>query len=402
MLRLRSTRIVTPAGVVSGEVCVRDGLIETIGPPTDADAIELGSHWIVPGFIDLHVHGGGGAQCNTSDPDEVRAVARFHVEHGTTSLLATTVAAPVDDLVEALGAIRGAAGALGTVGTVATVATAATVGTAAGAAILGAHLEGPFLNPRRAGAMNSKAFLAPAPDVIRRLLLAGEGCLSLMTLAPELSDADLAIAELVEAGVVVSLGHSEATYDQARAAVRLGARSATHLFNAMPPFHHRGPGLLGAALDLPELACELICDGVHVDPVALRLAHRLKGSAGIHLVTDAVSAAGMPDGGGYRLGAAAVDRVGGRAVLSGTDSPAGSTVTMDTSVANAVRWLDIPVAEAVAMASGNPARLLGLEDRKGAIGPGMDADLAVLDDDLRACATLVAGTVVFDGATRPA
>ena len=122
MLRLRSTRIVTPAGVVSGEVCVRDGLIETIGPPTDADAIELGSHWIVPGFIDLHVHGGGGAQCNTSDPDEVRAVARFHVEHGTTSLLATTVAAPVDDLVEALGAIRGAAGALGTVGTVATVA----------------------------------------------------------------------------------------------------------------------------------------------------------------------------------------------------------------------------------------------------------------------------------------
>jgi N-acetylglucosamine-6-phosphate deacetylase len=248
--------------------------------------------------------------------------------------------------------------------------------------------------------MNSKAFLAPAPDVVRRLLLAGEGCLSLMTLAPELPDADLAITELVEAGVVVSLGHSEATYDQARAAVRCGARSVTHVFNAMAPLHHRAPGLLGAALDLPELACELICDGAHVAPVAMRLAHRLKGSAAIHLVTDAVSAAGMPDGGGYRLGEAPVERVGGRAVLSGTVSLAGSTVTMDTSVANAVRWLDIPVAEAVAMASTNPARLLGLEDRKGAIGPGMDADLTVLDDQLRACATLVAGTVVFDAATR--
>jgi N-acetylglucosamine-6-phosphate deacetylase len=212
-----------------------------------------------------------------------------------------------------------------------------------------------------------------------------------MTLAPELPDADLAIAVLVEAGVVVSLGHSEATYNQARTAVGCGARSVTHLFNAMAPFHHRAPGLLGAALDLPELGCELICDGVHVDPVTLRLAHRLKGSAGVHLVSDAVSAAGMPDGGGYRLGEAPVDRVGGRAVLSGTQDLAGSTLTIDVAVANAVRWLDISVAEAVARASGNPARLLGLEDRKGAIGPGLDADLTVLDHELRACATLVGG-----------
>ncbi len=184
----------------------------------------------------------------------------------------------MDELVEALGAIRAAAGSVrgrsGPSGPLGPAGTAGTAGTAAGATILGAHLEGPFLNPRRAGAMNSKAFLPPAPDVVRRLLLAGEGCLSLMTLAPELPDADLAITELVEAGVVVSLGHSEATYDQARAAVRCGARSVTHLFNAMAPLHHRAPGLLGAALDLPELACELICDGPHVDPVAMRLAHR--------------------------------------------------------------------------------------------------------------------------------
>jgi N-acetylglucosamine-6-phosphate deacetylase len=264
-----------------------------------------------------------------------------------------------------------------------------------GAQILGAHLEGPFISPHYAGALNSTAFLAPAPDVFRRLLLAGEGCLAMMTVAPELPRALSLIGELVEAGVVVSLGHSGASYAQAEAAIKAGARSATHLFNAMAPFHHRAPGLLGAALDLPQVSCELILDGFHVDPVAARLAHRLTGSARMHLVTDAVSAAGLPHGSTALLGETPVRVDADRAVLADGGALAGSTLTMDVAVANAVRFLGIDLPQAVMLASTNPARLLGLEDRKGAIAPGMDADLTVLDESLRACGTIVAGEWVY-------
>jgi N-acetylglucosamine-6-phosphate deacetylase len=176
----------------------------------------------------------------------------------------------------------------------------------------------------------------------------------------------------------------------ARAAVYAGARSATHVFNAMPPLHHRTPGLLGAVLDLAAVDCELICDGVHVDPAAMRLVRRTKGLDGFHLVTDAMQAAGMPEG-DYLLGTARVRVSEGRAVLAEGDSIAGSTLTMDAAVANAVDLLGLSVEEAVAVASRGPARLLGLETRKGVIAPGMDADLVVLDDALRARATMVGG-----------
>ena len=391
-MRLRSERIVTPAGVISGEVTVSGGRIAAVGEPPGQDrsgdeVVDLGARWLVPGFIDLHVHGGGGAQCNTSDPDEVAAVARFHAAHGVTALLATTVAAGIDELALALDATRGAIDA----------------GTG-GARVLGAHLEGPFLNPWWPGAMDPSAFRDPDEATLRRLLLAGGGCLTLMTVAPELPRAVGMISELVEAGVIVSLGHSGASYDQARAAVIAGARSATHLFNGMAPFHHRAPGLIGAVLESPEVSCELIADGIHVDPVAARLAHRITGSARMHLVTDAIAAAGMPDG-DYRLGGpggAAVRAVDGRATLAEAGTLAGSTLTMDGAVANAVRFLGLDVAEAVTLASANPARLLGLEDRTGAIAPGLDADLAVLDDDLRAVGTVVAGEWVSGPPASPA
>ena len=256
--------------------------------------------------------------------------------------------------------------------------------------MLGAHLEGPFLNPRRPGAMDPAWFLEPSASVIERLLAAGGGRVSMMTLAPELPGALQVIAALAGRGVVASLGHSDAAYESACAGVRAGARSVTHLFNAMAPLHHRRPGLLGAALDVENLRCELICDGVHVDPVAMRLALRAKGPGGLRLITDAIAAAGMGDG-EYRLGESAVVVRDGRATLPGDDVIAGSTLTMDAALANAVRWLGVTVEQAVAMASANPARLLGLDDRKGAIAAGYDADLAVLDEDLRACSTMVAG-----------
>ncbi len=381
-MRLRSQRIVTPSGVVAGEVVVVDGRIEGVSQRAAAGrsdvAIELGERWLVPGYVDTHVHGGGGAHINASDPDEVAAVARFHAEHGTTALLATTVAAPVDELTVALGAIARAMEHEG-VG-----------GGSAGAAVLGAHLEGPFLSRARPGAMDPSCFLAPDGAVLERLVAASGGTMRMMTLAPELPGALNLVRALVGVGAIASLGHTDASYEEARSAVVGGARSATHLFNGMRPFHHRGPGVIGAALDLPQVNCEVICDGIHVDAAALRLVYRAKGVHGIRLVTDAMEAAGMPDG-RYRLGGAAVEVQDGAVRIAGGGSIAGSTLTMDVAVRNAVHFLELPVDVAVSLASSGPARLLGIADRKGAIGVGMDADLVVLDEELLACGTIVGG-----------
>jgi N-acetylglucosamine-6-phosphate deacetylase len=376
-MRLRSERIVTPLGTVAGEVWIDEGRIAAIGAASEGEeAIELGRRWLVPGYIDLHVHGGGGAQCNTSDPDEIAAVARFHAAHGTTALLATTVSAAPHALGVALDAI------------------ARETKRRHGAAVLGAHLEGPFLSRRQPGAMDPSTFLEPDERVVEGLLAAGHGRVRMMTLAPELPRAIDLVRLLVEAGVVASIGHSDASYDQARAAVLAGVRSATHAFNAMRPLHHRDPGVLGAVLDLPEVSCELICDGIHVDPAALRLAYRAKGPAGIRLITDAMPAAGMPDG-DYRLGAAQVSVRDGRATLTDGGAIAASTLTMEEAVRNAVSFLGLAVEDAVVLASANPARLLGLEARKGALSAGLDADITVLDAELRVCATMVEGTWVY-------
>ncbi len=376
-VRLRSDRVVTPAGTIAGEISIRDGRIENVSAARPGvRSTDLGRRWLVPGLLDLHVHGGGGAQCNTADPDEIARVARFHARYGTTGLLATTVAAAPDTLEVFLAAICRAAER------------------DEGARVLGAHLEGPFLSPRRPGAMDPSTFLEPDTGTVERLLSARAGAVRMMTLAPELPGALELVHTLVDAGVVASIGHSDATYDQTRAAVCSGARAATHVLNAMPQLHHREPGVLGAVLDLPQVSCELICDGIHVDPAALRLVHRVKGPAGVRLGTDAIQATGMPDG-EYRLGVTPVRVSEGRATLVHGDSIAGSTLTMDRAVGNAVRFLGIGVEDAVALASANPARLLGLDDRKGAIAPGMDADLTVLNDDLQACGTIVAGSWAY-------
>jgi N-acetylglucosamine-6-phosphate deacetylase len=362
-MRVYSRRVVTPAATFGATVAVTDDRITAVTPGRHQAALDIGDRWLVPGLIDTHVHGGGGAQCNTSSADEVAAVAAFHAAHGTTSLLATTVSAGIDELESSLRAI-GAAG------------------------VLGAHLEGPFLNPRRPGAMDAESFVEPSLNVRERLV--GGGQVAMMTVAPELPGALELIAVLAGRGIVASLGHSDASYESACAGVQAGARAVTHLFNAMAPLHHRRPGLVGAALDLDELSCELICDGVHADPVAMRLALAAKGVGGLRLVTDAISAAGLGDG-EATLGGTRVTVAGGRAILAGSETIAGSTLTMDAALAHAVRWLGVTVEQAVTMASANPARLLGLGDRKGAIAAGFDADLVVLDEELRACSTMVAG-----------
>jgi N-acetylglucosamine-6-phosphate deacetylase len=375
-VRLRSERIVCPDGTRAGEVVIEDGRISSIGPvptpgPDDGETVEkvdLGDRWLVPGYIDLHVHGGGGAQCNTADAEEIGRVARFHAAHGTTGLLATTVAAPVADLCAALTAVA----------------------RCAAPNLLGAHLEGPFLNPERPGAMDPRQFVLPDGRQLQRLLDAGAGAVRVVTLAPELPGALELVKLLAGAGVVASIGHTTATEADTRKAVDAGATAATHVFNAMPTLHHRQPGVVGAVLDLDEVSCELICDGFHVDPVVMRLLYRAKGAVGVRLVTDATAAAGMPDG-TYELGGRAVELSEGRVVLAGGDALAGSTLTMEAAVQNAVRWLGVSIDDAVLMASTNSARLLGLSARKGAIADGLDADLLVLDERLCVEATMLGG-----------
>jgi len=388
-VRVRSERIVTPAGTVTGEVLIDGARIQAIGAiTTGGEVIDVGSRWLAPGCIDAHVHGGAGAQCNSADPGEIAEVARFHATHGTTAMLATTVAAAPDELCTALETIAGLTRPARPAGLT------APAPRRDGAEVLGAHLEGPFLSRGRAGAMDPASFSEPDPTVVERLLGSGAGTVRMMTLAPELPGSMELIAKLIDRNVVVSVGHSDASYEQVRAAVAAGVRSATHVFNAMRPLHHREPGLLGAALDLPEISCELICDGIHVSAPAMRIAYRVKGAAGIRLVTDAMQAAGMPEG-EYRLGSARVRVSEGRATLVDGDSLAGSTLTMDQAMRGAVRMLGLTVEEAIVLACANPARLLDLQDRKGSIAPGLDADLIVLDDALRCCATMVGGEWVY-------
>ncbi len=248
--------------------------------------------------------------------------------------------------------------------------------------------------------MEREAFAAPDVGLLMRLLSGGS--VRLLSVAPELPGALEVIERATAAQVRVSLGHTDATYAQARDAVAAGARSVTHVFNAMRPLHHREPGVVGAALDVNELACEVICDGVHVDPVAVRLLVGRKSAQATLLVTDAIEAAGLDDG-DYRLGDRRVSVRDGRATLPGTDTIAGSTLTMDQALRNAVAFARVPVADAATMAATTPARLLGVDDRKGAIAVGLDADLVILEPgDLALAGVLARGAWVGAPLVAPA
>jgi N-acetylglucosamine-6-phosphate deacetylase len=327
---------------------------------------------VAPGFIDLHVHGGGGDQVGP-DPDAVAGVARFHARHGTTALLPTTVPAPTDDLLE-------------TVRAVAAVSHRADAG---GAQVLGCHLEGPFVSPERPGALDVRHLRAPDRGLLDALLDAGAGAVRAIVIAPELPGALELISAAAADGVIAAVGHTDATYADAVAAFERGARAATHLFNAMRPLHHREPGVIGAALTAPRVIAELVADGVHVHPATLRLAHAAKRAARLTLVTDAMQAAGLPDG-EYALGDQRIAVRDGEA-RTASGSLAGSTLTMDRAVRVAVEEALIPLPDALAMASTTPAELLGLGRVKGRIVPDADADVVVLDEGLHAVATMVAG-----------
>lgn len=347
--------LLTPQGWRRGSLRLDGGRIAAVeGDPIDeagarADAARA---LILPGFIDLHLHGGGGA--DTMDAgDAITRIAALHARHGTTSLLATTMTAPLADIQAALAAL----------------APAITTRAPGCARVLGVHLEGPYIHPERLGAQPAFTRLPTLAEILALHALAP---IRVLTLAPEVDGALALIPALVEAGLRVQIGHSAASYDQACQAMAAGASGFTHLFNAMGAFHHRAPGVAGAALAHAEQA-ELIPDLLHVHPGAMRAA--LRAVPHLYAVTDATAAAGMPDG-DYRLGRQTVRKCEGGVRLS-DGTLAGSTLTMDQALRHLVQ-IGLSVAEASARTAAYPARYLGLSDR-GVIAAGAWADLVVLD-----------------------
>jgi N-acetylglucosamine-6-phosphate deacetylase len=389
---LTGGRVVTPGGVLNpGWIRTAGSVIDAIGPgePSEHEssglaATDLRGQWVLPGFVDMHVHGGGGTSFTEGTAGDARRAAEFHRRNGSTTILAGLVTAPLAGL-EARAAML--------------------AGLAREGVIAGLHLEGPFLAAARCGAQDPRHMIAPDVAAFASLHAAAAGQLRVITLAPELPGAPALIKAATQAGVIAAVGHTDATADVTAAAVDAGASHATHLFNGMRPLHHREPGPVGALLDRDEVSCEVIADGVHLHDTVIRLVARAAGPGRLVLITDAMAAAGMPDG-RYRLGSMRVDVAGGVARLAadtesdsgagsaadaGSDSGAGagagsrapgaiagSTATMAGVVRHAVA-AGLPVTDVAAAASTTPARVLGLAGRTGALRPGLDADLVVLD-----------------------
>lgn len=372
MTTYRVGRLVTPDDVLENAwIQVSDGDIlafgrRSDGMPADGKRPEdLGDTTVVPGFVDIHTHGGAGASYSTTDPDQARKVADFHARHGTTTTMASLVTASLDDLVDQTACLSD----LVTDGLIA-----------------GVHLEGPFLSEARCGAHEPSLLRPPVEADVAKVL--GDA-VKMVTIAPELDRGLDAIRQVVDAGAVAALGHTDATYEQMIAGAEAGATVATHLFNGMRPFHHRDPGPVGAALNDPRLLLEVINDGMHLDPQVVRVALAAAGVNRIALITDAMMATGMPNG-RYTIGELEVDVTDGLATLAhGSKSIAGSTLTMDVAYANAVK-AGVSLVDASRMASTTPAETFGWY-HVGAIETGKRADLVVLDAEYRVQKVMRAG-----------
>jgi N-acetylglucosamine-6-phosphate deacetylase len=373
---ISSGNIVTPDGVLAAGWLQTDGrTIARLGtgqPPQPPDR-ELDGAWVVPGFVDIHVHGGGRASYVVGDQDQAIAAAALHRRHGTTTTMASLVS--------------GTPGALGA-------AVSELADLVEDGVLAGIHLEGPFLSAKRRGAHDPALLIDPEPGVVRELLDAGRGSIKMVTLAAELEHAADAVATFAGEGVIAAIGHTDASYDEARAVIGAGATVATHLFNAMRPVHHREPGPIPALLEDERVTVELICDGVHLHPAIVRMAIAAAGVERVVLVTDAMEAAGVGDG-DYVLGELAVRVVDGVARLVEGGAIAGSTLTMDRAFRFVVQ-AGVAVQDAVRMASATPARLLGLSDQVGELRAGLDADLVVLDETLALQAVMAKGLWVED------
>ncbi|WNO73844.1 MULTISPECIES: N-acetylglucosamine-6-phosphate deacetylase [unclassified Streptomyces] len=371
---LTGARVVLPTGTVDGGRISVEGTKIVAAAPDSAPVRDLSGHWVVPGFVDIHNHGGGGASFTSGSAEDVLRGVRTHHEHGTTTLVASTVTGEMDFLARRAGFLS----ELVEQGDLA-----------------GIHFEGPFISPCRKGAHSEDLLRDPDPASVRRLVDAARGTARMVTLATELPGGIDSVRLLADHGVIAAIGHTDATYEQTVEAIEAGATVATHLFNAMPPLGHRAPGPIAALLEDERVTVELINDGTHLHPAALELAFHRAGAHRVAFITDAMDAAGFGDG-RYQLGPLAVDVTDGVARLVDGGSIAGSTLTLDTAFRRAATVDRLPVEDIVRAISANPARLLGMDDTIGSLEPGKDADLVVLDEDFTLVGVMRKGEWVID------
>ncbi len=376
--RVLRADFVLPTGVLrDGWMAVEDGRIVAICAAADAGVaewLERGfaledwrQHMVLPGLIDVHMHGIGGHDCMDMDDKSLPAISLQLANHGVTGYLATTVTQSFEATRLTLERAQRF---------MAEQQVAFASGRWTGARLLGVHMEGPFLSPQRRGAQNGEYLQTPDVQVLQQLLDVAPGCVRLVTLAPELAQADALVQHLVDAGIRVSMGHTDATYEQAEKAIQLGVQHVTHCFNAMSGLHHRSPGVVGATLLSNRVKAELIADGIHVHPAAVQVLLRMKGRDGVVLISDSIRATGMPDG-EYALGGLKIRTIDGTARLPSGEL-AGSTLTLDKAVQNLVQRWQTPLADAAYMASASPAEALRL-DGVGRLAVGYQADYSIWD-----------------------
>ncbi len=376
---IHASRVFTPHEDLAGRtILIEDSRIADIGRrdevrvPAGAREIIAKDTIVAPGFVDVHIHGAGGHDVMEAGAEALKTITAVVARHGTTSLLATTVSAPADVTCRSLEGIAAYIASADN-------RPAPGVSQAPRAEILGMHLEGPFISHVRRGVHLESALAEPSVPLLEKFLAAADGHARILTVAPELPGALELIDRARRDGLVAAIGHTDATYEQAVAAIRRGASHAVHVFNAMRPFTHRDTGVIGAVLTHPEVTAEIIADGVHVDAPAIQILLASKGPSGVLLVSDGNAATGMPDG-TYRLGTFEVSVTGGVA-RSMDGRLAGSTLTLDRAVRHAVS-LGVSPLEAVRMATLGPAQRLGIAQIKGVIAPGADADLVFLSPEL--------------------
>jgi N-acetylglucosamine-6-phosphate deacetylase len=379
---ITAARLVTPVEWIEAPVVVvEEGRITALSSRNSAEIpagrlLNFPDLVLAPGFIDIHIHGGAGRDAMEADESALAQIERQLVQHGVTAYLPTTVTAPQEKILEALDGL----GKL-----------IATANKQPGrAAPLGIHLEGPFISHEKRGVHPPQNLLPPSPQALERFWQASAGTIRMMTIAPELPGAAETIRHARSLGVHSSLGHSNATYEQAQSGISAGADHATHTFNAMRALDHRDPGILGAVLENHELTADIITDGIHVHPSVLNLFLRAKGADRAILITDAISATGMPDG-IYSLGGLEVQVSNGRCEHQG--KLAGSVLTLDRAIRNVMTFAGWQLQQAVRLATLNPAQRLGISDQRGLLAPGRRADLVVLTPGGEVVQTIIGGEI---------
>ena len=375
---IKNCNIIYLDKIEKGSVLVENGKIKEINPSNvnDTEVIDAEGLYLSPGFIDVHIHGAGGCDTMDGTVESINTIAKTIVQHGTTSFTPTTMTVAAEDIRKSMEVIK----KLKEEGT-------------EGANVLGAHLEGPFISPKAIGAQNPNFLLAPSVENYNKIVGDYSDAVVSITMAPEVEGAKELIKYLSDNGVTVSMGHTKATYDEAIEGIKCGACHSTHLYNAMTPFTHREPGVVGATFDT-DITTETISDGIHISYPALRTAYKQKGTDKVLLVSDAMEACGMPDG-QYSLGGQDVIVKNGAArLLDGT--LAGSVLTLDKAVKNIYNNSNYPLNEVVRMATYNGAKHCHVEDHKGLIKEGYDADLILFNEDIEIQKDFVNGKEVYN------